>query len=97
MKPSIHHWRYENGETCPNPTLPAGQGRLDPLPRGWYCWVYPYSNDGTMKEFDEFEKWLEVNCPSADYARRFNSGDPMITVHIKSAEDAAVFRLTWPF
>lgn len=99
MKPSIHHWRYEDGwQDIPAFLVKDGQPKREFHPEiiGWHCWVYPYSDNNLGKEFDEFEQWLAENCPSADYTRRFNSGNPMITVHIKTAEDAAIFRLTWP-
>lgn len=92
MKVSVHHWRFEDGKTCPNP---GSQWPMDPPSRGWYCWAYPYSDDATSKDFDEFERWLDENCPSAEYTRRFNSGDPMVTIYITDQADAALFRLTW--
>lgn len=98
MKVSVHHWRYENG-WCDIPAIlqknnePVKEFRPDLI--GWHCWVYPYSDDMMSKDFDQFEQWLKENCPSADYSRRYNSGDPMVTVFITSKEEAALFRLTW--
>ena len=85
---SVRHWRFEDGETCPNPTLPKGRGRLDPPPRGWYCWVYP-------KDDSAFVDWMERMCPTADVTHRFNSGDPMWTVYIKEDSEATTFQLRW--
>ena len=85
---SVRHWRFEDGETCPNPSIPEGRGRLDPPPRGWYCWVYT-NND------HEFTDWMERMCPTADVTHRFNSGDPMWTVYIKEDSEATVFQLMY--
>lgn len=98
MKPSIHHWRYEDGwQNIPAFLIEKGQPskefHADIV--GWHCWVYPYSDDKTFKDFEQFERWLDENCPSAEYTRRFNSGDPMITVFIRDKNDAAMFCLTW--
>lgn len=56
---------------------------------GWHCWVYA-GNDC------DFRKWMEENMTGpyeCDF--RFNSGDPMHTVQIKSEEDATLFKLRW--
>jgi hypothetical protein len=88
MAVSVQHWRVEDGETCPNPTMTAGQGRLDPPPRGWYCWVYTDDHNG-------FIEWMEQNCPSSDCTSRFNSGNPMVTTYIKEDKEATLFQLKW--
>lgn len=85
MRATIHHWRFEDGETCPNP---GSRFPLEPPPRGWYGWVYPSDRDG-------FVKWMEKNCPTADCTWRFNSGDPMFTVYIKNDQEAILFQLRW--
>jgi hypothetical protein len=87
-KTSVHHWRYEDGLTCPNPGMPKGMGRLDPPPRGWYCWIYP-------EDDDEFRSWMKDCCPQADITYRFNSGDPMWTVYITDEQEALMFKLKW--
>jgi hypothetical protein len=87
-KTTVHHWRFEDGKTCPNPTIPEGKGRLDPPPRGWYCWVYAEDND-------KFHAWMAKNCPTAECTNRFNSGDPMTTVYIKEDREATLFQLRW--
>ena len=84
-KTLVHHWRFEDGKTCPNPGHPIP---LDPLPRGWYCWVYP-------EEDRVFEDWMSKNCPTTDCTHRFNSGDPMYTVYIKDDTEAMLFNLKW--
>jgi hypothetical protein len=85
MKTSVHHWRFETGDR------EDSVGHLwkhDPMPRGWYCWVYP--KDGV-----DFDDWMKKNCPTADVTFRFNSGDPMYTVYIKEDEEATLFGLRW--
>jgi hypothetical protein len=85
MKASVHHWRFETGDR------EDSVGHLwkhDPMPRGWYCWVYP-------KDGCDFDDWMTKNCPSADVTFRFNSGDPMYTVYIKDDNEATLFGLRW--
>lgn len=84
-KTVVHHWRFEDGKTVPNP---GSKWLLDPPPRGWYCWVYP-------EDYDSFYEWMNKNCPTAECTNRFNSGDPMITVFIKEDREATVFQLRW--
>ena len=83
-KTVVHHWQFHNGN---DPINPGSQWPMIP-PRGWTCWVYP--NDDR-----EFEKWMDANCPTADYAHRFNSGDPMYTINIKEDKEATLFQLRW--
>jgi hypothetical protein len=85
MKASVHHWRFEDGSTSPNPGNPFP---LDPPPRGWYCWVYPEDDSA-------FEEWMTRTCPTTDICHRFNSGNPMWTVYIKDDVEATVFQLMW--
>lgn len=85
LKVSVHHWRFEDGKTCPNP---GSAYPLEPPPRGWYCWAYP-SNDR------EFEQWMDQFCPTAEYQHRFNSGDPMYTVQLWNDKEAMLFDLKW--
>ena len=82
---TIHHWRFEDGKTCPNPD---SKWKIDPPARGWYCWVYPQDDY-------EFNTWMTKNCPTADNTHRFNNGDPMHTVYIKDDKEAALFQLRW--
>jgi hypothetical protein len=84
-KIAVHHWRFEDGKTCPNP---GSKWESDPPPRGWYCWAYP-QNDRA------FEKWMHTNCPTADITHRFNSGDPMYTVYLNDPQEAVIFQLKW--
>jgi hypothetical protein len=84
-KTTVHHWRFEDGKTIPNPD---SKFPIDPPLRGWYCWVYTEDND-------LFESWMSKNCPTADCTRRFNSGDPMSTVYIKDDKEATIFQLKW--
>jgi len=56
---------------------------------GWSCWVYPEDNL-------DLEKWMKENMTGDfDCTFRFNSGDPMYTVFIKSDQDATAFKLRW--
>lgn len=84
-KTVVHHWRFEDGKTPPNP---GSKWEMKPPPRGWYCWVYP-------EDDREFETWMVKNCPTADWTHRFNSGDPMYTVNIKNDKEAMIFQLRW--
>lgn len=81
----VHHWRFEDGKTTPNPD---SQWKMDPPPRGWYCWVYAADDN-------EFRDWMSRMCPTADVTHRFNSGDPMHTVYIKEDSEATAFQLMW--
>jgi hypothetical protein len=85
VKASIHHWRFETGD---REDSVGNLWKHDPVPRGWYCWVYP-------KDGCDFDDWMTKNCPSADVTFRFNSGDPMYTVYIKDDEEATLFGLKW--
>jgi hypothetical protein len=82
---SVHHWRFEDGRTCPNP---GSKWESEPMPRGWYCWVYP-------KDASAFKDWMERMCPTADITHRFNNGNPMLTVYIKEDTEATVFQLMY--
>jgi hypothetical protein len=82
---SVQHWRFEDGNTCPNPDNPWP---IDPPPRGWYCWVY-------TDDYGEFVGWMSKNCPTTDCTHRFNSGNPMTTVYIKEDQEAVLFQLKW--
>lgn len=84
-KTSVHHWRFEDGKTTPNT---GSKWEMDPPRRGWYCWVYP-------DNYEDFEKWMDSNCPNSEYTSRFNSGDPMYTVYIKQEKEAILFQLKW--
>jgi hypothetical protein len=87
----VHHWRYENGMVAVPPLLRL-TNTVDPefCPEvvGWHCWVYTNDNH-------DFLSWMEQHCPTAECIPRFNSGDPMITVHIVDQEEAAYFRLNF--
>ena len=85
MKASVHHWRFETGF---REDSVGDLWKHDPMPRGWYCWVYPEDDQG-------FEEWMRRTCPTADICHRFNSGDPMWTVYIKDDTEATVFQLMW--
>jgi hypothetical protein len=91
-KTLVHYWRYEDGwRTVPyflREDKKAGR-EFDEGLKGWHCWVYP-------RDDLEFEQWMDQNMKGKyDYTHRFNSGDPMYTVNIKSDEDATLFKLRW--
>lgn len=88
---SVHHWRYEDGwHLVPaillRPGEPESEFREEVV--GWHCWVY-------CNNHHEFLNWMKEHCPGADCTPRFNSGDPMITVHIKDKDEAAYFMLNF--
>jgi hypothetical protein len=91
-KTRVLHWTYNDGwKHIPRfLALPGGPDKeYDGSLVGWFCWVYPESND-------EFTGWMDLNMVGQhDYTFRFNSGDPMFTVHIRDEEDAALFKLRW--
>jgi hypothetical protein len=84
----VHHWRFEDGEVR---SYNHGRGIIDtpdPMPRGWYCWVFPQDND-------DFTQWMNTYCPTAEHTFRFNSGNPMHTVYISSDSEATLFALKY--
>ncbi len=86
----VHHWRYDDGWHDIPMVLLKDKSKLRrefvAETVGWHCWVY-------CNDHFSFLKWMEEHCPTADCAPRFNSGNPMITVTIKSKEEAAYFML----
>jgi hypothetical protein len=89
---SIHHWRYEDGwQHIPAFLLKDKNGPVKEFHEGivgWHCWAY-------CNDHHEFVRWMEEHCPTADCTPRFNSGDPMITVHITDKDEAAYFMLNF--
>jgi hypothetical protein len=93
MKVKINNWNYNNGwRFIPVVLRDQYDGKdkeFDTELVGWHCWAY-------VDEWDDFEEWLRTNMKGEyDCTRRFNSGDPMMTLHIKEGEDATLFKLTW--
>jgi hypothetical protein len=88
MKTLVQHWRFEDGKTRSENY--GGNSRVvrEPIPRGWYCWVYPTDDQ-------DFVGWMERLCPTADVVHRFNSGNPMYTVYISDDQEATLFQLKW--
>lgn len=91
MKTTVHHWRYEDGWR----TVPAFlrkdknvEKEFEEYIVGWHCWVY-------CDDHGAFCDWMKEHCPGADCTPRFNSGNPMITVHIKDRDEAAYFMLCY--
>lgn len=88
---TIHHWRYEDGwHNVPTILRKKGDVAREFIEEmvGWHCWVY-------CNDHHEFISWMEDHCPTADCTPRFNSGDPMVTVNIKSKDEAAYFMLNF--
>ena len=91
MKTTIHHWRFEDGwHTIPAFLVKKGQPETEFNENivGWHCWVY-------CDDHHAFLDWMAEHCPTSDCTPRFNSGDPMITVHIKDRDEAAYFMLCY--
>lgn len=85
----VYSWRFETGEPEEvGVSVIYPTGFREGPPRGWYCSVYPQDDD-------QFLDWMTLNCPTADVVHRFNSGDPMWTVHITSESEATLFTLRW--
>ena len=88
-KTLVRHWRFEDGKVR---TYDHGNkgGRVtpEPIPRGWYCWVFP-------EDDHSFEIWMNRMCPTADITHRFNSGNPMWTVYIKEDAEATAFQMMY--
>jgi hypothetical protein len=89
---TIHHWRHEDGwHNIPafllkDPKAPNREFHEGIV--GWHCWVY-------CKDHYEFVQWMKEHCPTAECTARFNSGDPMVTVHITDKDEAAYFVLNF--
>ena len=86
----ISYWQYSDGwqEEYDMKTKTRTRN-FEPSRIGWSCWAYP-------DDHYEFEQWMKENM-TGHYSctRRFNSGNPMNTVHISNDEDATVFKLKW--
>lgn len=94
-KPIVNHWRYDNGmRELPEILKPKNSAvtltsYFSEEYKGWHCWFY------TTEDLN-IEEWMEENM-SGEYECdfRFNSGNPMHTIFIKSDEDASLFKLKW--
>jgi hypothetical protein len=88
----VQHWRYDDG----NKWIPeilrkniSDDAEFEEWLVGWHCWVYEH--DG-----DNIAQWMKENMTgSYECDFRFNSGDPMHTIHIREAADATLFKLRW--
>jgi hypothetical protein len=91
QKVIVNHWRHEDGwQHIPSFLLKDGMPDKEFREElvGWHCWVY-------CNDHHAFIQWMEEHCPTADCTPRFNSGDPMVTVHITNKEEAAYFMLNF--
>lgn len=92
MKLIVEHWNHNDGwyripEVLRTPDSPEKEFRPETI--GWHCWVYVNDNDTLLE-------WLEESMTGEyDCTFRFNSGDPMYTLHITSPQDATLFKLSW--
>lgn len=78
----VYYWRYDDGTSTPGKIF-------DTDVIGWHCWAYD-DNDNEVTE------WMMKNMKGRyTCIRRFNSGNPMHTIHITDPEDATFFKLTW--
>ena len=88
----IQHWDYNDGYRWLPEMLRtniADDTEFDECLVGWHCWGYE-------EEGDNISQWMKDNMTgSYECDFRFNSGDPMHTIHIRSAEDATLFKLRW--
>lgn len=92
MQVTVHHWHFMDGwRDIPTILREAGgpEKEFEEHLIGWHCWVY-------CDDWNEFDNWMKNNMTGKyDCTRRFNSGDPMMTIHIIEPEDATMFKLTW--
>lgn len=92
QKVVVNHWRYDDGwHDIPSILLkdinaPRREFREEIV--GWHCWVYCFNHH-------EFIQWMAEHYPGANCTPRFNSGDPMVTVHITNKDEAAYFMLNF--
>jgi hypothetical protein len=99
----VQNWNYHSGWVdvpfflYKNGKGPTKEFREDLV--GWHCWVYVYPEQGitsTPNIEEAFLAWMDTNMKGrfeADW--RFNSGDPVYTIHITDEEDATLFKLRW--
>ncbi len=90
MKVKIRHWQYDDGSTSVfDRKSKSFKPSFSQANVGWRCWAY--TDDNT-----EFKSWMDNNM-TGDFecTPRYNSGDPMNTVHISEEEDATMFKLKW--
>ena len=88
----VDYWRYYDGwqDIIHILRVPGGPTReFDGGIVGWHCWAYTNNNE-------LFNEWMKRSMVGEyESIFRFNSGDPMYTVHIISDIDASLFKLTW--
>ena len=91
----VRHWKYNDGNSWIPEILRkniADDTEFEQELVGWPCWVVADNIPGDA----EFVTWMKNNMiGSYECDWRFNNGDPMYTVHIRSDEDATAFKLRW--
>jgi hypothetical protein len=85
----IKHWDYNTGWRTLYNIKGNYDKEFDEYLVGWHCWAYPEVDENIIQ-------WMKDNMKgSYECDFRFNSGDPMHTIHIRSAVDATLFKLRW--
>ena len=88
----ILYWKFNDGYSWIPEILRkhiADDSEFEEELVGWHCWAYPDNNV-------DLQQWMKDNMISRyECDWRFNNGDPMFTVHIRSDEDATLFKLRW--
>jgi hypothetical protein len=94
LRAIVRHWHYADGwknvlaVLQDENKIPTSGTYFDKDVVGWHCHVYT--------DDDEFEKWMKENMKGEyDCTFRFNSGNPILAIHIKDDEDASLFKLKW--
>jgi hypothetical protein len=89
----VQYWGYNDGwKNIPEVLRKFNNGAEKEFEEwlvGWHCWGYEHDGDNIAQWMKENMKG-EYEC---DF--RFNSGDPMHTIHIREAADATLFKLRW--
>ena len=91
----VRHWNYNDGNSWIPEILRiniADDTEFEQELVGWHCWVVTKNIPDDVK----FVAWMKDNMNgSYECDWRFNGGDPIYTVHIRSSEDATLFKLRW--
>jgi hypothetical protein len=85
----VKYWNYDSGWRTSYNIKGNIDKEFDEYLVGWHCWAYSDVDENIIQ-------WMKDNMMgSYECDFRFNTGDPMHTIHIKSAEDATLFKLRW--
>ena len=87
----ITGWRYESGQRRSIRRINdkfEPYYEYDPFLVGWFC----YASAGPF----DVEKWMKVNMAKKYECNfKFNSGNPIYTIHITDPQDALLFKITY--